>query len=384
MYNENVCIRLKLFGEDVRNLLKANNWKESNFEDSDYILINSCSFIKSKEKEFLNKIKEIENLKKGNQKIFVFGCLPSTSFNEIKMADLKVELLHRDINEFIERFNLKDKAIPIAHITQRKLTTSGKFVFFINKFINNPSIHYRLNKDKVFHLKICEGCLGKCSYCSERFTTSLKSRKIKEVIYEFETGLKQGYKIFSLNGDDTSCFGIDNKENISDLLSKILSHKEEFFITITEFNPKGLNKKMLSLLSSKKVVFITIPVQSGSQRILETMKRPYKLSKVIKNIEKIKVLNSKIKINTHLIVGFPGETKKDFNKTLKIVKLGLFDRVKVFEYNDRVNTEASLMKNKVSEKEKKSRSQIIKKELFLKNIKTFSLSNLLMNLTEIK
>ena len=64
MYNENVCIRLKLFGEDVKNLLKANDWKESKFKDSNYILINSCSFIKSKEKEFLDKIGEIENLKK--------------------------------------------------------------------------------------------------------------------------------------------------------------------------------------------------------------------------------------------------------------------------------------------------------------------------------
>lgn len=77
------------------------------------------------------------------------------------------------------------------------------------------------------------------------------------------------------------------------------------------------------------------------------MKRPYKIDDVINNVKKIKKNNKNIKINTHVIVGFPGETEEDFNKTLEVIKLGLFDRVKVFMYNDRPNTLASSMNNKV-------------------------------------
>ena len=113
------------------------------------------------------------------------------------------------------------------------------------------------------------------------------------------------------------------------------------------------------------------------------MKRPYQIDEVIEKVRRIKQNNKKIKINTHVIVGFPGETEEDFNKTLDVIKLGLFDRVKVFMYNDRPNTIASTMTNKISDAEKKRRREILLKEMKKQNIKHFSITNIILNKEQI-
>ena len=113
------------------------------------------------------------------------------------------------------------------------------------------------------------------------------------------------------------------------------------------------------------------------------MKRPYKIDDVVEKIKRIKKNNKRLKINTHVIVGFPGETEEDFNKTLNLIKTGLFDRVKVFMYNDRPNTLASTMTNKISNEEKLRRKNILLKEMKKQNIKHFSITNLILNKEQI-
>ena len=96
LFNENVCIRLKLFGEDLKNLLSSNGWKETTLQDADYIFINSCSFLNSKESFFLKKIQELDS--KTDKNICVFGCLPQTSSEKILTINSKILLFNRDIN----------------------------------------------------------------------------------------------------------------------------------------------------------------------------------------------------------------------------------------------------------------------------------------------
>ena len=109
------------------------------------------------------------------------------------------------------------------------------------------------------------------------------------------------------------------------------------------------------------------------------MKRPYLIEDVIKKISIIKKYNKIMKINTHIIVGFPGETKKDFEKTLNVIKQGYFDRIKIFKYSERPNTEASKMENKVSEEEKERRYRILKKQIIINAIKKLSIIDLILN-----
>src|SRR5699024_124148 len=108
-----------------------------------------------------------------------------------------------------------------------------------------------------------------------------------------------------------------------------------------EFNPQGLSKTVMECLTDKKFLYITIPIQSGSQKILNKMQRPYQIKDVMRKVKNIKENNPDLMINTHIIVGFPGETDEDFNETIKVLKTGLFDRVKVFKYSQQPGTKAA-------------------------------------------
>ena len=114
------------------------------------------------------------------------------------------------------------------------------------------------------------------------------------------------------------------------------------------------------------------------------MKRPYEIDKVVKNVYRIKNSNKHLMVNTHVIVGFPGETDEDFEKTRMLLKTGLFDRVKVFMYSERPGTKAALFPDKVSQTIKENRRQKILKTMRHSNLKKMSLTNLILNLEQIK
>ena len=384
MINQNTCTRVKLYGIDVKNLFLINGYVEDNKEKSDYIIINTCSFLKTKEEYFMNYIKRLSDDLASYQKLIVIGCLPSIKKNDlIKMND-KIITFGRDIDAIKDYFNfskiIKSKATTVCD----KLPLKKELLYQLNKFIfKSKHIEYRLKRDKVCYLQISSGCRGKCAYCSEKFTTKLKSRPIKDILLAINDGIERGYKLFGLNSDDASAYGKDIDSSLEELLSEVVKIKNDISFSIPEFNPNGLTEKVIESLKDKKFIYITVPIQSGSQDILNKMKRPYQIDEVIEKVRRIKQNNKKIKINTHVIVGFPGETDEDFNKTLDVIKLGLFDRVKVFMYNDRPNTIASTMTNKISDTEKKRRREILLKEMKKQNIKHFSITNIILNKEQI-
>ena len=385
MINQNTCTRVKLFGIDVKNLFLINGYIEGTKEKSDYIIINTCSFLKTKEEYFMNHIKNLSDSLKAHQKIIVIGCLPSIRKNDLLKMDNRIITFGRDLNvvhkdDFNFSKNIKAKATTVCD----KLPLKKELLYQLNRFIfKSKHIEYRLKRDKVCYLQISSGCRGKCAYCSEKFTTKLKSRPISEILLAINDGIEIGYKLFSLNSDDASAYGKDINSSLEELLSEVVKIKSDISFSIPEFNPNGLTEKVIDCLKDNKFIYITVPIQSGSQYILNEMKRPYKIDEVIQKVKRIKRNNKKIKINTHVIVGFPGETEEDFNKTLDVIKLGLFDRVKVFMYNDRPNTLSSKMTNKISDAEKKRRKEIILKEMKKQNLKHFSITNLILNREQI-
>lgn len=126
-----------------------------------------------------------------------------------------------------------------------------------------------------------------------------------------------------------------------------------------------------------------MPIQSGSQKVLDMMKRPYQIEKVENALKKIKKINPKLKINTHIIVGFPGETEEDFQKTLRIIRSRIFNRVKIFSYSDHPKTESYHLPNKINGTTKLSRVIRLKFAILHSSIKNRSLSDFLLNIRTI-
>lgn len=388
MFNNGTCTRVKLYGIDVNNLFLSNSYEEVNDEalaEADYIIINTCSFLKSKEEYFYKFIKEVNKKLSDKQVIIVIGCLPSIIRDKLLNINDKMLLFGRELSEIKEYFHFKKDIKTKATSVSDKLNFNKTLLYQFNKFIlHSKHIEYRLKREKVCYLQISSGCRGKCTYCSEKFTTKLKSRPIKDILEAINDGITRGYSLFGLNSDDASAYGKDINTSLESLLTEIIKIKENIHFSIPEFNPNGLTDKVIECLKDKKFLYITVPIQSGSQRILDLMERPYKINDIIRRITTIKTNNKKLKINTHIIVGFPGETEEDFLKTKELLNSGLFDRVKIFMYNERPNTKAALMDNKVAENVKIKRREELLKIMKKQNIKHFSLTNLILNKEQLK
>lgn len=386
MYNNGTCTRVKLYGLDVNNLFIVNGYEEVDKEENaDYIIVNTCSFLKSKEEYFYRFIKTLDNRLNDKQRIVVIGCLPSIIRDELLDINDKMLLFGRDLSEIKKHFKFKKDIVTRATSVSDKLNFSKNLLYQFNRFIlHSKHIEYRLKREKVCYLQISSGCRGRCTYCSEKFTTRLKSRPLSDILEAINDGISRGYSLFGLNSDDASAYGKDIGSSLEELLTEVVKIKENIYFSIPEFNPNGLSDKVIDCLKDKKFLYITVPMQSGSQRILDLMERPYKIEDVIKRIKRVKKNNKKLKINTHVIVGFPGETEEDFLKTKEILSSGLFDRVKVFMYNERPNTKAALMDGKVPESVKVRRRNELLEVMKKQNIKHFSMTNLILNREQLK
>lgn len=386
MYNNGTCTRVKLFGVDVNNLFLINGYEEvEREENADYVIINTCSFLKSKEEYFYRFIRDVDNRLSDKQSIVVIGCLPSILHDELLDLNDKMLLFERDLSEIKKHFKFKKDIVTRATSVSDKLNFSKNLLYQFNRFIlHSKHIEYRLKREKVCYLQISSGCRGRCTYCSEKFTTKLKSRPLNDILEAINDGISRGYSLFGLNSDDASAYGKDIDSSLEELLTEVVKIKKDIYFSIPEFNPNGLSDKVIECLKDKKFLYITVPMQSGSQRILDLMERPYKIDDVIKRIKRVKKNNKKLKINTHVIVGFPGETEEDFMKTKEILSSGLFDRVKVFMYNERPNTKASLMDGKVPEGVKVRRRNELLEVMKKQNIKHFSMTNLILNREQLK
>lgn len=385
-YNNNTCTRVKLYGLDVIELFKINNNEIVDEKNkADIIIINTCSFLKSKELYFLSFIKRINNEKLPHQKIMITGCLPSINKEDIIKINPDILLFGRDIEKIKDYFKFINLPKTKATTVEDKLPIKKKIIYLFNKlFLHSKHIEYRLKRNKVCYLQISTGCLGTCTYCSEKFTTNLKSRPIKEIVDTIYDGISRGFTLFGLNSDDASAYGKDINSSLEELLTEIVKIKEDIYFSIPEFNPNGLTDKVIELLRDKKFLYITVPIQSGSQRILNLMQRPYNIKKVKDKITKLRKINKKLMINTHVIVGFPSETEKDFKMTNNLLNTGLFDRVKVFCYNERPNTKALSIEPKIPEEIKEQRKEILLETIKKQNIKKLSLTNIILNKEQLK
>lgn len=385
LVNKDICIRLHLYGEDLRDLLVKNGWQETkDIRKADIIFINTCSFIRKAEDRAVAKVEAVIGKKKDWQEVVVFGCLPDINPERLGKIHSGLSLSGRDLKGFAEVLKLEYFKRKAGHKVDRPGSLAVRIVKYLNRFFfRDDYFTYLYDKEKVFHLKISEGCVGLCSYCSERYARgSLRSKFVSEVLEEFKEGLDGGYRIFSLNADDVGMFGRDNRENIAELLEEMLCVNEDFRLVLTEFNPWAFclyGERVVKLLASPKIIFATVPFESGSQKILKMMRRPYPVGDILPVLERIKKENPKIKINTHIIVGFPGETEDDFQETLRLLDDFYFNKVKVFKYSERPETPAASMPGKVCEEEKERRRKVVSRKVLLANFKRADFKAILLN-----
>ncbi|MCX6817434.1 MAG: tRNA (N(6)-L-threonylcarbamoyladenosine(37)-C(2))-methylthiotransferase [Candidatus Aenigmarchaeota archaeon] len=197
--------------------------------------------------------------------------------------------------------------------------------------------------------EISSGCLGKCSYCIVRLARGeLKSKSPDEIIAEVERALADGCMEIWLTSQDNSCYGFDIESNLAGLLEKIAKLDGKFRIRVGMMNPshaKPILKRLLKAYASKKVYkFVHIPVQSGSDKILKSMGRGYSAGEFEKLVDAFRHAFPLVTLSTDVIVGFPGETGGNFEKTLKLIERIKPDIVNVSKFGARPGTIAARMR----------------------------------------
>jgi tRNA A37 methylthiotransferase MiaB len=291
-------------------------------------------------------------------------------------ADLIVVVACSVRQSAIDRiFGLKKK---FAKIKAKKILTGcvlkpdkKKFqIFFdevlsINEFIgkNYLEIKPKHSNQKSAFVPIMTGCNNFCSYCAVPYTRGREiSRPVKNIIFEIKNLIEKKYKEIILLGQNVNSYK-DNKINFPKLLEIIAKIPENFTIKFLTSHPKDFSDELINVIagSSKIIKVIHLPVQSGDNKILKKMNRGYTTKKYLDLIKKIRAKIPQAKITTDVIIGFPSETKKQFENTIKLFKKVGFDMAYINKYSTRPGTLASRFKDNVPWKEKVRRWNILNK-----------------------
>jgi len=204
---------------------------------------------------------------------------------------------------------------------------------------------------------IMRGCNNFCSYCAVPYTRGREqSRSVEKIIQEVKKIINKGIKQITLLGQNVNSYSYKDCD-FADLLKKINNLPGDFKIKFLTNHPKDMSDKLIKTIAqcSKVVQEIHLPAQAGSNKILKAMNRNYTREYYLKLVKKIKKAMPQAKLSTDIIVGFPKETKKDFEQTVDLLQRVDFDKAYIAQYSSRPGTAAARLVDNVSPKEKSRR-----------------------------
>ncbi|OUV83449.1 MAG: tRNA (N6-isopentenyl adenosine(37)-C2)-methylthiotransferase MiaB [Rickettsiales bacterium TMED131] len=308
-------------------------------EKADVIVFNTCHIReKAAEKIYseLGMIKQIKQ-KNNNTKLIITGCVAQAEGKAMikrqPMIDAVIgpQMYHKFKNLLNEVKKKRVIELDFESTKKFKKLTEKRLTFRSSSFVS-----------------IQEGCDKFCSFCVVPFTRGAESsRKAKDVYNEIVTLVDNGCKEVILLGQNVNAYHGLNKKgkeiNLAELINLIEEIKGLERITYTTSHPIDMNQALIELHGSSKKLnpYLHLPVQSGSDRILNLMNRKYTIKEYMDIINNLKKKCPGIALSSDFIVGYPGETKQDFNETIKLVKEIDFAQAYSFKYSSRVGTKSS-------------------------------------------
>lgn len=320
------CQMNKSDSERVASALEKQGYKWTDDKyGADLVVINTCGVRQSAEDRiygFIPRIKK-ENPK---VKIILTGCL-------VKRKDVKSRLKDR-----------VDQWLPITELANDYLKIKPKY-----------------SSEKSAFVPIGNGCDNFCSYCVVPYARGREVyRSDKDILDEVKSLVKKGYKEIILIAQNVNSYK-SGKIDFADLLKLVNNMKGDFKIKFSTSHPKDMSDRLIKTVAECQKVLkeIHLPAQSGDNEILKKMNRKYTAEHYKKIIKKILKLMPDAKISTDIIVGFPGETKKQFNNTVKLFKEVKFTQAYISRYSPRPGTAAYKLADNISAEEKKRRWSVL-------------------------
>lgn len=342
--------------ENMKGLLKELGMKEvKDFEDADLIMLNTCSIRENAHNKVFGMLGRIKHLKQTKKDIVVgiTGCMTQ---EEVVANEIKEKYKWMDF--VLGTHNIhKLGDIVASSFKERHLTIEAPSIE--GDIIESMPVE-RENKYKAY-VNIMYGCDKFCTYCIVPYTRGKqRSRNKDDIIKEVKELKEQGYKEVTLLGQNVNAYGKDL--GIDYDLADLLKDASEIGIPRIRFvtsHPWDFTEKLINTIKEYPNIMnqVHLPVQSGSDRILKLMGRRYTKESYLELYRKMKEALPYSSITTDIIVGFPGETEKDFEETLEVVNECKFDSAYTFIFSPRVGTPAAKMSDDVTLDEKNDRLQ---------------------------
>lgn len=294
--------------------------------EGEIVVINTCGFIEDAKQESIDTILELVKAKEEGRirKLFVMGCL-----SQRYQKELEEEI--PQVDKYYGKFNYRQLLTDLGK--SEGATCSGQ------RHLTTPS-HYA-------YLKISEGCDRRCAYCAIPLITGRHvSRPEEDILQEVRTLVAEGVKEFQIIAQELTYYGvdIDGKQHIADLIRKMSDIEGVEWIRLHYAYPNKFPKELLTVMNERKNVckYLDIALQHISDNMLSRMHRNVTKSETMDLISEIRKSVPGIYLRTTLMVGFPGETEKDFQELMDFVRWARFERMGAFAYSEEEGTYSAL------------------------------------------
>ena len=311
-------------------------------EDADIIVFNTCAIREGAEDRVFGNVGALKKLKKEHKEkiIAVCGCMTQQKAKAEKLYQVFpfIDIIFgtSNLHKFEEFLDKKTKRL-LAY--DEDFNLEGENMPF-----------YRTSGENAW-VNIMQGCNNFCTYCIVPYVRGReRSRPHEDILKEVKEAVNSGYKLITLLGQNVNSYGKDCGEiSFAELLTKVASIDGDFKIAFMTSHPKDLTSEVIDVVANNKKLLkeIHLPVQSGSNSVLERMNRKYTVEKYLSIIEEIKTKIPDVRITTDIIVGFPGETEEDFEKTCSLIRKVKYDGIFAFMYSVREGTVAEKMDGQV-------------------------------------
>lgn len=354
------CDKNRVDAEQMLYFLKNYNFTiVGNALDAEIVIVNTCAFIKDSREESIMTILELKNASKKLEKLIVTGCLPQKNFEELKKelpeADLILPLKeNKYIVRHIEKlYGVKDDFTPIFCNLNRVVSTPLNYAY----------------------LKIADGCNNFCSYCTIPFIRGrYRSERMEKLLLEAQELVNNGASEIILIAQDVTKYGYDlyGEYKLVELIKKLSEIEKLKWIRLLYCYPELINDELIEEIDNNPKVckYIDIPFQHISDKILTKMNRKGDKQRIISITEKLRNCKNYISIRSTFIIGFPGETRKDFKEMKNFLSKYKLDNVGFFAYSKEEGTKAFYMKRQIPKLIKKIRLkdiQNLQKNVIIEN-----------------
>ena len=339
-------------------------------KEADIIVVNTCGFIESAKEEAINTILEMAEYKNGRCKFLIaMGCLVQRYYDELlkEMPEVDLFLKIEDYNRLWDKVEELLNKTPLEENAQKGQENAGK-IKQLPMFAEKEYLARKVSTGENYaYIKIGEGCSNMCTYCAIPYIRGLfVSRPMEDILEEAKMLANKGIKELIVIAQDTTKYGMDlyGKSRLAELLQKISEIDGIKWIRFLYSYPEGITDELIDTVKNNEKIckYFDIPIQHISDDILKRMNRKTSKQNIVNLINKIRNEIPDVILRTSLIVGFPGETEKDFEELYDFVKETKFDKLGVFKYSKEENTPASKMPDQIHHMTKSARYKKIMSE----------------------